>query len=65
LITILNNWTAYFSDAYNKLKVQKTAVVGLETTRLFATDVEFKQVTSSQLAKERIFEIDLTRQERE
>jgi hypothetical protein len=32
LRTILKNWPTYLSDAYNKIKVHKNAVVDLEAT---------------------------------
>jgi hypothetical protein len=65
LNTILNNWPSYFSTTYNKLKAQKTIIVDLRTTRVLTTDPKSKLAISNHIAKEKEFEEELSKKERE
>jgi hypothetical protein len=62
---VVSNWPTYFANAFNKGRIQRVVVENIEKTRNMTTDIKIKEALTSQLAKEKVVESQLSQQEQE
>jgi hypothetical protein len=60
LNSVVSNWPTYFATAFNKCRIQKVVIENIEKNINMMNDIKIKEALTSQLAKEKVVESQLS-----